>query len=959
MKMTVVFSSILLITFLYPGHNAQIQGFSRSKVKKLPSVSVSGDVEPSRIVFKLKASEFAAHPGSLDPSTVENAFVGSGFHLESIQPVLQSRRQKAPAPDDPVGRIFFATIASGHSLQAVAEQLRGRPDVEYAEPLYRHRLSEQPNDSRFGEQSYFDIINMETAWGVVKGSSGDIVVAVVDGGTDIDHEDLAANLWVNSSEIPGNKQDDDGNGFIDDIHGWNFLEAGPDATGSARLPGSANHGTNTAGIACAVTNNNLGVAGTSWNAKLMAINAADATDDLVISAEFAYTGILYAAQNGADIINLSWSRNGGPPSLFEQDVLQFARDSGCAIVAAAGNENTTIPSYPASYNTVLSVAATNASDVKSGFSNFGRTVSMAAPGESILSTFNNNGYNAFGGGTSFSAPMVAGVVALVRTFRPDMTGTQAAEQVRVTADNIDEMNPTAAGLLGSGRLNAARALTDFGVPAVRLTDLTILDSGGDGVVDAGETVEIEASFINYLSPATLIGLTLTSKDPLVIMIDDTGEIPRLGTLERTASPLRFVFDVSGETPVGRQLDFSLEIASGSYRDREYFSVQVEPPFTVLNVNNIETTVTNVGTFGFADLAAQSGGFGFNFLRSINLLFEGSMIMGTGPERISNSARAFSTTFFSKDFSQKDDGALQTLTPGRLTQQESFVVLEDDKAGAPMGLVITQETFAESAVPNDDFVILRYQVENGGPEALDDFRFGLLFDWDIGDELDDSARYIVEKRLVYAWDRELYVGTALLGDALASFRILDNQDTEFDFNDTFTDLEKWQTISGSVPPLELLRRDVAYVIATGPFSMLPGESVEIGFAMLGGESVADIEANAGAAQALWQTRLVTSVRDPQPADVPGRFSLAQNYPNPFNPETQISFELPDTRTVSLAIYNLVGEKVRTLLTGELPGGQHSVRWDGRDDSGKKAVSGVYIYRIRAGNFRDTKKLTLLR
>lgn len=909
----------------------------------------------SKIVFKiagLAGLGFQAEAGSSLLSDMMAHYPILG--LEPLIGQALSRQQRRANGRHPLERIYTATLAEGASALAVVRRVNQHPGIEYAEPLYRHRLFAEPNDPFFGQQEYFSAIKMAAAWEVVKGSAGEVVIAVVDGGTDIDHPDLNANLWVNTAEIPNNNVDDDGNGFVDDIHGWNFPLQSGDPSGLDMTPISADHGSNTAGIACAVTDNGAGVAGTSWNARLMAINAADAIEDRAV--DYGYEGVLYAVENGANVINLSWGREGAP-SIFEQEIIAFAHARGCAIIAAAGNDNNDVPNYPAAYPYVLSVAATDLADVKASLSNYGTTVDLAAPGVSILSTLNNGEFGSFPQGTSFSSPMVAGVVALVKTLHPNWLGIQASEQVRVTADNIDEVNSLAlAGKLGKGRVNAERALTDFTSPAIRISDLSFSDSGQDGTIHAGDSVEVAVNFINYLAPVPAVEVSLRSRDLFVELHNASGQILNLGTLQQTRHPLTFTFKVRKQAPEGRRLDFFLEMTGNHYEDREYFHLFVEPTFLNLTVNNIQTTLTNVGRIGFANTATQEGGVGFVFKKSENLLFEGAIIAGTGPNQISNSARVVLPAPFDEDFSGVEGENLRIVAPTTVADQESFAVFEDDMADFPLGLRITQKSFAEAEAPNDDFVILLYQIENTSDTTLADFHFGIFFDWDIGEPLRNSAQYVPSHRLGYVHDTATYVGSSLLSDDDISFSILDNSGI---LNDRFSDEEKWQAISGGVPTTELRERDVAYVMAAGPFSIPPQEFVEIGFALLAGESADDIQKNAEAARQLWQAVLVTAVEPTGTGQRPVAFALHQNFPNPFNPTTEIRYTLEHNGEVELTLYNLRGQKIRTLVHETQRAGFHSIAWDGRDASGTSVASGVYVYRLRSAGSVQSRKLVLVR
>lgn len=962
-----LYCALLLTAFLINATMSHGKNAISSPRQIVPGVEQSAStlrINANRIVIKLRQNKSRMMNSQIDAILSDFA---ADQAITRIKPVVAARvkssrqQPKIINLDFGLRRTYYVEVAGNQNPVNLVRKLQSHPQVEYAEPLYQHRLYVEPNDPKFVEQSYFGAIKAEQAWEVVKGTSDSIVIAIVDGGSDIHHPDLADNVWVNRDEIPGNKIDDDGNGFVDDINGWNFQFNRPDPTGAGGTPFSADHGTNTAGIACAVTDNGVGVAGTSWNARLMAINAADDQDDGFV--KFGYEGILYAAQNGADVINLSWGRSGAA-SQFEQEVIAFAQSRGCAVVAAAGNDGIEAAHYPASYAGVLSVTATatDSNDVVAGFSNFGNTIDVAAPGVGILSTLDAGRYGTMGGGTSFSSPMAAGVVALVMTLHPDWLGIQASEQVRVTADNIDDKNSLRfAGKLGRGRINAARAVQDFTSPAIRISDFSLFDSGGDGFIHPGDTVEVAIRFINYLAGIDAVDVFLRSHTPLVVLQDSEGQISNLGTMQTNNAAVRMSFVVREQASEGERLDFFVDLKGDLYQDRDFFSVYVQPTFTEVNVNNIRTTFTSVGRIGFADTQNQEGGFGFVFNNSPNLLFEGAIIAGTGPQAVSNAARdVISSGLFSEDFSSVDGKIPETRTPGILSAQESFAILEDDQADSVLGIRIAQQTFAEDQPPDDDFVLVQYTVENTSQTKLDNFHFGLFFDWDIDDFRLNSCRYVAAERLGFVWRDDMYVGTRLLTDGNLHFRILDNAPSVVDLNlNEFSDAEKWQTISGGIPSREKLDRDVAFVMATGPFSLAPNETVEIGFAFLAGESETDIKTNAQAASDLWDALVVTSVaRQPETA-TPETFALQQNYPNPFNPETRIQYTIAQAGEVELSVFNLLGQRVATLVDGVQESGSYSVTWNGLDDHGRRVASGVYVYRLVAGEQTLTRKMVMLR
>ena len=416
-------------------------------------------------------------------------------------------------------RTFYLRYASDEDPYRVAAWLGRAPGVAYAEPLFMHRieaLRADPNDPLYSDQTHLRHMRMPQAWDIVKGSEGNppVVIAIVDGGTDWRHEDLLGNVWTNSGEIADNGIDDDQNGFIDDVHGVNFAnedDTNNDPTGLPATPRSAWHGTASAGAAGAVTDNGIGIAGTSWNAELMLINAGCLTRDGGIC--WGYPGILYAAANGADIINASWVSSGGA---YGRDVVAAATELGALVVASGGNANLSLmdfPHKPAGYPRVLAVGATEKdSRRKARFSNYGTPIDVYAPGVAVNTTAPDDTYGP-GSGTSISSPLVAGLAALVKTRSPSMTPDQIREQVRLTSESIDDDNPGfPAGALGGGYVNAEAALGVPQYPAVRLKRWTWTVSGNDGAINSGETVTLEATFINYLAGATGLQIALQPRD---------------------------------------------------------------------------------------------------------------------------------------------------------------------------------------------------------------------------------------------------------------------------------------------------------------------------------------------------------------------------------------------------------------------------------------------------------------
>ena len=364
-----------------------------------------------------------------------------------------------------VPNLVHVRLSGQSSVKEAISTLSDSPFVEYAEPDYVVNTQEAPpppvNDPLYGQLWGLDKINAPDAWAQGTGSN-DVVVAVIDTGADYAHPDLADNIWTNPGEIPDNGIDDDGNGYIDDVHGWDFFE-----NDNNPMDGGA-HGTHVSGTICAKGNNSIGVTGVIWNCQLMILRFMGPNGGFISDAIRA---LEYAVNRQARISNNSWGN--GERSNALRNAIRRAGSSDHLFVAAAGNMGQNIdetPFYPAAFNldNIISVAAANSADQPAGFSNWGpASVDLHAPGVAITSTVPYQNYGT-SSGTSMAAPYVSGAAALLLAMRPALTMDELRSSLLSTTRPVTDL----AGLtVTGGELDLAAAAALIPMPPAAPSDL--------------------------------------------------------------------------------------------------------------------------------------------------------------------------------------------------------------------------------------------------------------------------------------------------------------------------------------------------------------------------------------------------------------------------------------------------------------------------------------------------------
>lgn len=457
----------------------------------------------------------------------------------------------------------------------VAAELAARPEVEFAELNRILTLFNIPDDTEFAQQwnmhntgqtgGQVDAdIDAPEAWDIETGSPA-VVIAIVDSGADLDHEDLQANIWVNPGETPGNAVDDDGNGFVDDVNGWDFCNSTsfllPCAQPGDNDPNDAiGHGTHVTGIAGAVGNNGKGVSGVSWQASLMPLKVFDQFSNTTLAS--VANGIDYAAANGAHIINLSLGNpNQAAPCASMQAIvtaIKNATSQGMLVVAASGNASKNFVGCPAALDEVIAVAATTPQDTRWTGSNFGIHLDVSAPGVSIYSTsFNPALKYQLLTGTSMASPHVAGLAGLLWAYDPALSDKDVRTIIEATVDDLGTAGYDV--FFGHGRINAYQALSTLVSLTTTPPKFTFILKDGDAT-PVSQNIRLISADLNPVTWTRVISppvswLTLPPSAPIetISLASSPLDLPVTATFPVTYGVYSTTVVISGINSAGKNI----------------------------------------------------------------------------------------------------------------------------------------------------------------------------------------------------------------------------------------------------------------------------------------------------------------------------------------------------------------------------------------------------------------------
>ncbi len=1005
----------VLLVFSVLSHVISVAAVKQiSHKNQQPVFSQSDEVVPGVVIVKFKPGITVAEGAVLTSSSyVTELFNRSGVIslrqvFKSIQPATEG---ELAAGKVDLSRVYYANIPSQLDPRDVAGDLNLADEVEYAEPKYMNYLYDTPNDPGLSNQnSAFTRMNAFNGWTIAKGDST-VAIATIDGGTYWQHEDMIGNIAINSAEDinhnghfdpgppPGGDEDgidQDGNGFADDVVGWNFANNTNNPQGLPATPNSAAHGTATASHFGARTNNSLGMTGSSWNCALMPVCVASATTDNSIA--YGYEGIVYAYTRGAKIINCSWGRTGGNSS-FEQNVLNAATQAGALVVIAAGNgtnnngvgkNNDLIPDYPANYLNVLAVGATNStSDARASFSNYGVNISVYAPGVNIWSAFNGGGYGNGGSGTSYSSPLTAGLAGIIKSSHPTWTPRQIATQIRVTADSIDAANPSTSGKMGRGRVNFARAFTESH-PGIEIISATIINNHGSTLYLSNDTVIVTVSVQNILFvTANNLTFTATTSDASLAVVQGTANAGNLAPGQQ-ATLVPFKFRV-GALTASKDINIKLTwLSNTNDRDAYAFKVTVFPsaPRWEGQISATQTGLFSVKVLD-ANVAWACGGNGSATAPAVIRTTDGgnnwTLVTGnlTGTDLYCIAAvdanRAWVGTGNvgatpGKIFATTNGGTTWTLQAYPVTQSPFIdaVWFIDANNGYAMG--------DPPGSGNNRFIVVK--TTDGGVTwahtASEPLGGTNEAGWNNSFSATDVNHLWFGTNLTKTW-RSTDAGTTwastptgTTNSYAVSFKDNSNgmvgHDTgllQFSSNGGVT----WTSISSpatTMTGLSFLSNTTSAWFSTGtnPYrttnngsswtlqtlSPFTGSIQHMNFA----DTSSGWAVTSNGEVLHYRPSAITGV-EPNPGErIPTRFALEQNYPNPFNPTTMIKYQMPASGNVSLKVFDVLGREIVTLVDGQEGVGEHTVEFNASALS-----TGVYFYQLQAGAYVETKKLMILK
>ncbi len=747
---------------------------------------------------------------------------------------------------------------------------------------------------------------------------------------------------------------------------------------------SSSHGTATMGIMVGHDDSTGDTTGIALDAKWISAAVLDIPGASLIDAfEWAADpdGDPNTIDDVPDVINHSWGVAGiGCENMF-YSLIENTEALGIVNIFAAGNEgpDTSTIRNPANRandsldcfavgnvdaSTTPPTVAASSSRGPSDCTPGAIKPNVSAPGTSIRTTLPSSSYGSFGG-TSAAAPHVAALVALLRQKNPNATVEEIKQAILTSANDFGYALPD--NSYGWGVIDCMAALN--ALSDVNTEPRFQVYAFDHPPISAGDTVVGTVVLQNIGADAYTVSGSLTGTHPSLSVLQGTAFFSNIkeGDTVRSYDSIKVI--VSDTVTVGSilSMDFVISTAS-SYTDTAKLYFLVEPPTHRLlathTTGNITFTISNFGTYGCGDDGFfPCGGVGFLYKSFTNDLFEAGLMIGTAINQVSDGVRNIIGEP-DGDFAVLPGGNIEIIQPGATADQETVSRFDDSRGENPLGIEVTQHSYAFTSAPYNDFIILEYALYNPNPYPLNGVYIGLYFDWDIVAYTGDAGGWDSQNQIAWIGYHGLtisdYRGVKPLKGTVASAYTADASTLTY-FPEGFTEEEKYTTLTDGFSTDTLYanaKLDLLQVLSFGPLNLEAGGTDTVAFAVVAGDSLDDFLAAGAAAQSLFDS-VVTDVRENPGTPLPYRYELSQNYPNPFNSGTVIEYSLSAKSKVTLTVYNILGEKVRTLVEQIQAPGHYTVKWDGKNERDQEVSSGMYFYRLKVGERTFSKKMMLLK
>ena len=971
-------------------------------------------------IFKLKPEYRAA----LQKSNNRTGIASIDEKLQKLQ--VSSLRPKfiiSPQKREECELSLIFEVQSSYPPQAVVNLLSSDPFVQYAEVIYPDAVFAIPNDEHYAESLYFASLEAEAAWDIHQGENGTspVIIALVDTGCRWTHPDLAENIWQNLVEDANhngytiyyngstwvmdtgdlNEIDDDGNGKIDDLIGWDFMLTS--SGGESNNPyESSGHGTTVSGIASARTNNTIGVSSLAWNLTIMPVSCSYPGSSSIYNG---YQGIIYAAENGADIINCSWG--GTTYSQAYQEVINYAYSLGSVIVAAAGNSNNTIPVYPAAYKNVLAVAALQNNGVKSSISSYGSFVDVGSPTGSI-GTVTASGYTTVSNATSYASPIASSLAGLIKSYLPDISQNDLLNRIKGSCDDVDANNPGKENLLGEGKLNARRALQeDNPLPdeEIRLTLIEnrgATDANGNLAVEPGETFSVNLLLHSYGEYSANGIFTLSTTNPYVnilsgshnqnipaddyITLEEVFSIYVLPTA--TSQYVTFNLQTTADLPVvaGNNLSFSILINAGGIFIWEGVSGgrDMSGTFIKNTLQNLGYTCTYGTTFpssfySFEAVFLSFGAVGSNIVRFdktymfnalYNYLLSGGRVYIEGVDVV-----GFDLTYYLPDIQGELD-AYEVLWPllGIISAEDGITNAIDNLSGVSY-TPSSGMLFTSSSQTKVDYIDRFTELYPYARSAFEESNYGcvavvcaggydqrsFVFSYALSELTDGSFPNTRENLIVRIMDFFTAEEVTLPVELTAFYATYSNGATVFWNTASETNLlgyNLYRSCNSSFS--NALKLNSVIIPATGGatgnnYHYYDSETVLSDTLYYWLESISCNGFN----QIFGPAGLIMPFTEPEtPPLPPEQIEYLNAYPNPFGNSVYLELKISSPAPVTIKVYNIKGQLIRNNDYLYLETGIHHLSWDGLDNKQRNTTSGIYLMVVKTQERTFMRKLLKL-